>query len=101
MDMDVDLELEMKISRRELRVLLLHEFRWGRKATEAISNICSTMGKDVLSIRTAQHWFNRFKNGNFELDDLPHSGRPLEVDMEVLKQLIEEDPRLTTWCLAE
>ena len=99
--MDVDLELEMKISRRELRVLLLHEFRLDRKATEATSNICSTMGKDVLSIRIAQHWFHRFKNGNFELDDLPHTGRPLQVDMELLKQLIEEDPRLTTRCLAE
>jgi hypothetical protein len=31
------------------------------------------MGEDVLSTRTAQHWFNRFKNGNFELDDLPQS----------------------------
>jgi len=59
------------------------------------------MGKDALSIRTAQDWFNRFKNNNFELDDLPHSGRPLEVDMDVLQQLIEEDPRLTTRCLAE
>jgi hypothetical protein len=87
MDMDVDLELEMKISRRELRVLLFHEFRLGRKTTEATSN--------------KQHWFHRFKNGNFELDDLLHSGRPLEVDMDVLKQLIEEDPRLTTHCLAE
>ena len=48
--MEVDLELEMKLSRRELRLLLLHEFRLGRKAT---SNICGTMGKDVLSIRTA------------------------------------------------
>jgi len=95
MDMDVDLELEMKLSHRELRVLLLHEFRLGRKATEATSNICSTMGKDALSIRTAQHWFNRFKNGNFELEDLPHTGRPLEVNIDVLKQLIEEDPRLT------
>ena len=101
MDMDVDLGLEMKISRRELRVLLLHDFRLGRKATEATSNICSTMGKDALSIRTAQHWFHRFKNGNFELNDLPHTGRPPEVDMDHLKQLIEEDPRLTTWCLAE
>jgi hypothetical protein len=53
MDMDVDLELEMKISRRELRVLVLHEFRFGRKATEATSNLCGTMGKDTLSIRTA------------------------------------------------
>jgi hypothetical protein len=53
MDMDVDLELEMKISRSELRVLLLHEFCLGHKATEATSNICGTMGKDALSIRTA------------------------------------------------
>jgi transcriptional regulator of aromatic amino acid metabolism len=41
-----------------------------------------------------------FKNGNFELDDLPRSGRPPEMDMDVLKQLIEEDPSLTTWRLA-
>jgi hypothetical protein len=34
--MDVDLELEMKISRRKLLVLLLYEFRLGRNATEVI-----------------------------------------------------------------
>ena len=99
--MGVDLELEMKISRREVRLLLFHELRLSRKATEATSNICGTMGKDVLSIRTAQPWFHRFKDGNFELDDLPHTGRSLQVDMGLLKQLIEEDPRLTTRCLSE
>jgi hypothetical protein len=52
------------------------------------------MGKDALSIRTAQHWFNWFKNGDFELDDLPDTGRPLQVDMDIVKQLIEEDPIL-------
>jgi [histone H3]-lysine36 N-dimethyltransferase SETMAR len=93
--------LKMDISRRELRVLLLHEYRLGHKATEAASNICSTMGKDVLSIRTAQHWFQEFKNGNVDLDDSRRSGRPPEIDVDVLKQLIEEDPRLTTRCLAE
>ncbi|CAF1552105.1 unnamed protein product, partial [Adineta ricciae] len=59
------------------------------------------MGNDVLSIRTAQHWFNCFKNGNVELDDLPRSGRPFELDVDLLKQLIEEDPRLTSRYLAE
>ena len=83
--MDVDLELKMKISRRKLRVLLLHEFCLSRKATEAPSTICSPMGKNVLFMRTAQHWFNRFKNGSFEIDDLLHSGRPLEVEMDVLR----------------
>ena len=76
--MDVDLELELKISRREFRVLLLHQLRLRHKATEATSNTCSTMGKDVLFIHTAQHCSNRFKNGNLELDDLPRSGRALE-----------------------
>ena len=101
MDMDVDLELELKISRRELEVLLLHEFHLGHKVTDAISNICGTIGKDVLSIRAAQHWFSRFKNSNLELDDLSCSERPVEVDFDVLKQLTEEDPRLTTQCLVE
>ncbi|CAF4933789.1 unnamed protein product, partial [Rotaria socialis] len=99
--MDVDVELGMNISCKELRVLLLHDFRLGHKTTEATSNIYSTMSKDALFIRTAQHWFNWFKNDNVELDDLPRAGRPLEVDMDVLKQLAEEDPRLTTRCLAE
>ena len=54
------------------------------------------MGENVLSIRTAQHCFNRVKNGNLELDDLSRSGRPMELDVEIIKQLIEEDPRLTS-----
>ena len=99
--MDVDHKQKMNLSRREIRVLLLHEFRLGHKATEAANNICSTMGEDVLSIHVAQNWFNRFKNGNLELDDLPRSGRPLEMNMDRLKHLIEQDPRLTSRCLAE
>ena len=99
--MDVDRETEINLSRREVRVLLLHEFRLDHKATEATNNICRTMGQDIISTRTAQRWFNRFDNGNFELDDSSRSGRPVEVDLDRLKQLIEDDPRLTTRCLAE
>ena len=82
-------------------MLLLHEFRLGHKATEAAHNICSMMGEDVLSIRTAQNWINRFKNGILEPDVLPRPGRPLELDVDLLKQLIEQDPRLTSRYLAE
>ena len=99
--MNVDLELQMKMLRRELRLFLLHQFRWGHKATKATNNMRGTMNKNVLSIRTAQHCPHRFKNGSFELNNLPHTGRPLQADMSFLKQLIEEDPRLTTWYLTE
>ena len=67
--MDVDRETEMNLSRREIRVLLRHEFLLGHKATDATDNICRTMGHDIISTRTTQRWFNRFDNENFELDD--------------------------------
>ena len=76
MGTNIDLELEMKVSLRELRKLLLHEFRLGRKATQATNNTCITLDKDALSIRARQYWFDRFQNGIFEIDDLPRSGRP-------------------------
>ena len=98
--MDVDQQSQMNLSCKDLRVLLLHEFRLVRTATEAARNICSTMDEDTLSIHTAQYCFNRFNSGNFELHHSRHFGRALEVDVDVLKQLIEEDPRLTTCCLA-
>ena len=101
MDMNVDRESKMNLSCKELRVLLLYEFRLARKATEAARSICSTMGEDTLSIRTVQHWFSRFKSDNFELNDSRHFERPLQVDVHALKQLIEKDPRLTTSYLAE
>lgn len=91
----------MELTSRDIRVLLLHEFRLGHKATEATANICHTMGDGAVVDRTAQNWFKRFKEGDFDLDDKPRSGRPSEFDMEQLKELIEQDPRQTTLCLAE
>jgi histone-lysine N-methyltransferase SETMAR len=99
--MNVDRETEMNLSRREIRVLLLHEFLLDHKTTEATNNICHTMGQGIISTRTAQRWFNQFTNGNFDLDDSSRSGRPVEVDLDELKQLIEDDPRLTTRYLAD
>ena len=92
---------KIDISRRDIRVILLHEFLLGLKASDAANKICRTMGAHVLSTRTAQDWFNRFREGNYRLDDQPRSGRPVEIDLDRLKQEIEQDPRLTTRCLAD
>ena len=99
--MDVSHELKMNLSRREIRVLLLRKLRLGCRAMEANNNMYGVMDDDVISIHTAQHWFNCFKNGNLELEDLPHSCRSLEVDVDLPKRLIEEDFRLTSLYLAE
>ena len=73
--MDVEFELAMKISRRDIRLLLLYEFHLGRKAMKTISNTYGAMGKDIRVVRTVQHWFDQFKHGNFEFDDLSHHYR--------------------------
>jgi hypothetical protein len=87
----------MQIFHRKLRVLLLHEFRMGRRVTKETSNICSTIGNDVLSIPMTQHWINRFKNRNFKRDNSPGC----EMNMYTLKQLIEEEARSITRYLVE
>ena len=96
-DIDVDHGLKMNLSWRKIRLLLLHKFRLGCRATEATDKRCSTMGENMLSIRTVQQWFNRFKNGNLKLDDLLRSSGSLQQEVGLLNQLIEEDlPRLTS-----
>ena len=65
MAIDVDLELKMKMSGREFRVLLLDKFRLGGKAVEATSNICSTMDKDALFIRTTQQYYSGNTSARF------------------------------------
>ena len=52
-NMGIDHGLKMDLSRRKIRLLLLHELRLGRRATEATNNIRNTMGEDVLLTSTA------------------------------------------------
>ena len=56
--------------------------------------------RDVLSIRTAQHSLNHSNNCNFGLDDLPRFGRTLELDVDLLRQFIEDLQLILQW-LAE
>ncbi|CAF1690489.1 unnamed protein product [Adineta ricciae] len=42
-----------------------------------------------------------FDNWNLKLEDSSRSGRPTEIDLDILKELIESDPQLTTRCVAE
>jgi hypothetical protein len=44
----------------------LYEFNRGPKAAEAARNICAVYGEDSIAKRTAQKWFARFKQGNFD-----------------------------------
>ena len=50
---------------------------------------------------TAQKWFAKSKNGEFNLEDTPRSGQLPEFDEKGLKALFKEEARQTTRELAE
>lgn len=94
-DMSTDKILVSKKSTLEhIRHCMLYEFHQGKKATDATSSINSVY-PEALDVRTCQRWFSRFKDGNFDLDDLPRSGRPSDVNEDMIKEIIEEDPHQT------
>ena len=67
----------------------------GQNASEAKRNICRANGKRAVSTKTACRWFERFRNGDFLLEDEPRSGHPTEIDLSELKDVIERDLPLT------
>ena len=58
-------------------------------------------GEGVIGESMARKWFTKFKNGNFDIDDTPHSRRLSEFDKDHLKALLKEKSRQTSCELAE
>ncbi|UYV71399.1 SETMAR [Cordylochernes scorpioides] len=75
-------------------VILLHEFKLGRSATETTRNIISAWGKGVISERKTRRWFEKFRNGDTSLRE--GRGRPSVVDDDYLKSIIDVDTNNTT-----
>ena len=83
---------EMRIHFRHLK---LYEFRKGSFVTIATKNICAVYGENALSSRTCRKWFQRFRAGNFCLEDEERSGRPPQTDEDKIRNLVEKSPSLT------
>ncbi|KOX80832.1 Histone-lysine N-methyltransferase SETMAR [Melipona quadrifasciata] len=77
--------------------IMLHCFRKDNTATE----ICSVYGNDTTNIQTVRSWFRSFRTGNFHFEDEERSGRPSITDTEIIKAMVDENPRCTVRELAD
>ena len=91
----------MKSQKFEIRAIIKHEFALGHKPKQSWQNICVSKGPGVVSLRTVEEWFAKFKRGQGSIDDRPKSGRPPIIDEAALLAAIEADPTLSTRMLAE
>ena len=87
--------------KQHFQYLLFFAFHRGQKAAEAVQDICMVYGEGVIGESMARKWFAKFKNGNFDIDDMPHSRRPSEFDKDHLKALSKEESHQTSRELAE
>ncbi|XP_017798713.1 PREDICTED: histone-lysine N-methyltransferase SETMAR-like [Habropoda laboriosa] len=89
------------MEKKQIRTILLYEFKLGRKAAETGRNINHVFGESTTSERTVQHWFKIFRDGDESLEDKEGRGRPSAIDNDVLKAYVEDDPCTTVRELVE
>ena len=60
---------------RHLREVFIFFFHSKKTAAEAHQELQKVYGDAALSETTCHDWFSRFKDGDFDVDDLPCQGR--------------------------
>ena len=58
-------------------------------------------GQGSMTDQTCQKWFEKFCAGEFSLDNVPRSGRPVKVDGDQIETLSENNQHYTMWKIAD
>ena len=74
---------------RHLREVLI--FCFNMKKSAAHRMFSNTYGEAAISERTCREWFQRFKNGDFDVEDRHSGGREKVFEDAELEALLEQD----------
>ena len=78
-------------NKRHLRELLIYLFNLKKCAAEAHRLLVEAYGEAAISERCCREWFQKFKNGEFDVEDKERSGRPRVCEDAELESLLDED----------
>ncbi|KAK6736416.1 hypothetical protein RB195_019226 [Necator americanus] len=87
------------MNRRDYRVIMLHEFKFGHSAAEASRNLSTAFGLDCSCERRVELWFKKFASSDSDLEEKP--GRTSSLDNEDLERALEANPETNTRTLTE
>ena len=77
------------------RHVLLHYFDLKKTAAETHRLISETYGEQAPSERTCREWFQRFRSGDFSVEDKERSGQPKKFEDAKLQALLDENQTQT------
>jgi len=81
-----------ELNKRHLRELLIYFFNLKKSSAEAHRLLVEAYDDAVLSERSCREWFQKFKNGEFDVEDKERSGRPkVYEDAELEDALLDEN----------
>lgn len=84
-----------------IRHVMLWEFKQGNSAKATAEKICNVYGEGLITDRAVTNWFAKFRSGNTTLKDEPRPGRPSDIDENLLKEILEQNPCQSTRDIAK
>ncbi|GFX73403.1 histone-lysine N-methyltransferase SETMAR [Trichonephila clavipes] len=79
----------MESDKQHFRHISLLYYRKGKNAVQARKKLTDVYGEGVLTVHQCQNWFAKFRFGNFDVEDAPRSGGPVEADKDAIKALVD------------
>lgn len=76
---------------RHLREVLIFCFNMKKSAAETHRMLVNTYGEAAISERTCREWFQRFKNGVFDVEDRHNGGREKIFEDAELEGSLDQD----------
>ncbi|XP_055698617.1 histone-lysine N-methyltransferase SETMAR-like [Phlebotomus papatasi] len=86
----------MDNEKQHIHHIMLYEFRKGKTVGAATKDIRKVYLDRAPGLRTVTKWFAKFRSGDFNLEDQPRSGRPSELDDDVVRTLVVNNSRIST-----
>ena len=89
------------MDKSKIYVVYEYEFRHGISASQAARNINEVFGRNVANEETVRRWFERFRSGDFSLENRPRGRPAIKINNDEWKTGMEEDTSQTMSALSD
>ena len=73
----------------------IFQYNKGSTAVKVTEKICDIYGKDIITERTCQRWFSKFRSGDFDFPKSKVLKRKKKYEMNCIIEVLKENPFIT------